>query len=157
MNLFQKIIQAIFNKKEETMETLTSVTDNVRQDLFWDPKTMKIEVNHMINMSEYLDARWIDVHTYSSEEEEDKYKEYMDMYANERSEAVEEFKNSKKGYITVFNYKEVPGLVPTPHAQKFPENGSYYPLSGIPHMVVANLDKSTPTGSKTSTAKGIAL
>jgi hypothetical protein len=154
MNLFQKLIQAIFNKNEETMETLTSVADNVIQELFWDPKTRKIEVNHMMNLSEYLDARWIDVNTYSSSDKE--YHEQIEKYAEEERES-DRAMMEKSGYITVFNYKEVPGMTPTPHAQKFPENGSYYPLSGLPHMVVVNFATSSPTGSKTSTAKGIAL
>jgi hypothetical protein len=154
MNLFQKLIQVIFDKKEETMETLTSVSDNVRQELFWDPRTKKIEVTHMINLPEYVDARWIDIYTYSPDDKE--YYEQLKLYVREEEE-TDRAVMDKKGFITVFNYKEVPGMVPTPHAQKFPDSGSYYPLSGLPHMVVVNLAKSTPTGGETSTAKGVAL
>jgi hypothetical protein len=118
-------------------------TDNALiQQLFWDTSTKKIEVVHEINLEPGKGARWSRKTTYLPAPGDPIYDGKCKAY---------NINPKDKKYITEYEYDEYPDNRDYPIAVKFPVNGSYYPLSELPHVVVAIYNR-TSTGqvSKTS-------
>lgn len=130
-------------------KTLTSVSVNedVIQELHWDDVSEKIEVVHEINLNRGKNAMWNSVRTYKPGDQD--YDDKVIRY-------VEESRRPGFDYpITEYIYDEYndPNEL-FDHAEKFPENGEYYPLSTIEHLVGVIMNRipaeEPPEQSKTS-------
>lgn len=126
------------------MAKIDSATDvsyhkDVYQHRFWDKDTQKIEVYHQINI-----------------ESGNVYRESIKTFKKgdpEYDEMAKLYKAQKGQTITVYQYIHDLSGPAYPHSLLFPENGGFYPLKELPHVIVARMD---PTGEK-STANGEAL
>ncbi len=114
--------------------SLTSISndENVIQELHWDTISKKIEVVHFINLEEQRNAEWVEVRDYSAASLKEYQAKCAEYGLNPAANMV----------ITEFVYNEVAdNHFPEAHALKFPENGDYYPLSNLPHIIAVRLNQ----------------
>ncbi|MFO7613529.1 MAG: hypothetical protein R6W71_02715 [Bacteroidales bacterium] len=126
--------------------TSVSLDNSIVQEIFWDTNTRRIEVTHMINLEPENNVEWTSLTQIRSGE--DGFNQIFDDYGLDGStfKAISLFKYRKFDDKS-FKFK---------HAVKFPENGDYYPLSELNHLVVVEMFVD-PGGGTTSKTHGQAL
>jgi len=128
-----------------------SLDEKINQHLWWDNSTKKLEVTHYINNDAGKSSKLKSVVTTTNTA---KNPNAVDDLATEIFNEFEITINSKnKTAITVFTYGEIAG---SGACDIFPGPGLFYPLSGLPHSVVAKLVPNGGGGT-TSITHGEAL
>jgi hypothetical protein len=125
-------------------ETNVSVPNKkVTQYLFWNTEIKRIEVSHSINLDPSEDVFRKSIKEYKPGDTG--YTDLEKKY-NPKTEGVK---------ITVFTYQLKGEGMEEMHNEVFPENGPYYLLEGLSHLVVVEL--LNEQGGETSSASGEAL
>jgi len=124
--------------KTESAKDVSPLGD-VTQLRFWDHDTKKIEVYHNINI-EAGDVYRESIKTLKKGEQG--YDDLAKMYKVQKGQT-----------ITIFKYIHSLNGPAYPRSLLFPENGGYYPLEDLPHVIIARME---PTGDA-STTQGVAL
>ncbi len=107
----------------------SKVSGPVQQQIHYDPVSAKIEVVHYFNLKNNEDVILSKI---------EKFVMNNKSVKKSLTEKVlfEKLSGGKiTRYGTRFLYKIVPGQFSSNHARKFPEKGTSYPLSHLPHHV----------------------
>jgi hypothetical protein len=108
----------------------THVEGPVNQQVHWDPKSKKIEVVHYFNLKPGKDVILSRIEKFVITDKQDRIP----------LTEISIVKNRKKrrnidSYGTRFIYLMVKSELKEPHAVKFPDRGTCFPLSNIPHHI----------------------
>jgi len=119
--------------------TSTSPDQDVLQQLFWDSSIGSIDVVHQINLDPFIGARLALIFQYKPGHPDylDKCDEYQ---INPKNKIV----------ITEYIYDEYEDARDYRMVETFPAVSVFYFLSGLPHLVVALVNKAGGNVSKTS-------
>jgi len=116
------------------MKLENNVTTNVKepglQHISYDPKSKKIEVVHYFNLKKGEDIVLVRIEKLVKTDKDEPIP--LVNYKRPRQRMVDKFKDI---HITRFIYHKVKAEIDHPHAKKFPDRGTSFPLSHLPHHI----------------------
>lgn len=112
-------------------KSLTTILEGpVHQEVHYDPKSRKIEVVHYFNLEPGRDVNLFRIEKFIIGKDNKKL-------PLEESKKPQRQKGKRQAitYGTRFLYAVVNSKADYPHARKFPERGTSFPLSHLPHHI----------------------